>query len=147
MMLCWCRLEAALDEAMPRATRGLNRKPDATFADRYSVFRTRVEEVSRGRPELENALVDLSGRIDQVRRQRNLVVHGLTGISADPRRGEPHLICEERDRRRIRRVQVHQSELTRLLCNLDRCRLDLENIGHAARTAADRREAGVVDFR
>lgn len=126
LLLLWCRLDAALSSAL-HVGLGLSRgKLAGSFHDRLVAMRAAVEvRLEAGTPNA-GEMINLLATLDDIRRQRNLIVHSLGGFCADGRRGEPHLICYQYEGNRRISVQISQTELTTLLQNMDRCSRQLE---------------------
>lgn len=125
MMLLWVRVEHALADACRSAT---GRRVGGSFHQRSLVIDAHLKARAGSGETLPADMLDLADRIDRVRQARNLIVHSLAGVSADPARGEPHITCERGEGAHRHRVRITQGELTRLLSDMDRCRFDLERI-------------------
>jgi hypothetical protein len=133
-MFSWCRLEDALAEALRAATGAQPRSLRGGFNEQFAKLSSHLTLKLRGNEALSRELADLVERIDRVRRERNLIVHGLAGVSASPREVEPHIICREGEQGRPTLVRITQTELTTLIESVARCRSDLEHIDHLTRS-------------
>lgn len=139
LMFVWCRLEDALAEALQAANdRGLG-KVSGSFYERIIALGDYLEARFRYDEPLTAELANLMERIDHVRRQRNLIIHGLAGISSDPKKGEPHITCNQGDYRSGSAVKITLQELANLLAAIDRCQVDL---AHLALLSRRRRRPG-----
>jgi hypothetical protein len=132
LMYIWCRLEDEL--ASVRKSAGIRESASAGgFSDRLLTFRRHLESTIAPDDVLANDIARLMERIDAARTMRNLIVHGLTGIDANPAKGEPHLMCEQMSHGRRSRVTITQSALAALLQQVDNCRRDLGDNAYLAR--------------
>jgi hypothetical protein len=138
-MLCWCRLEDALEETSRAAAGKKSWKVNGTFNDRVIALEACLKARFPGDADVARAISDLMPRIDLVRRRRNLIVHGLAGVNADPAKGEPHIICMEGEQGHRRPVKITQTELTMLLEDINRRTHDLESIKFLTRRSTTRR--------
>lgn len=138
LLLLWCRLDAALSSAL-HVGLGLSRgKLAGSFHDRLVVMRNAAEvRLEAGTPDA-GAMINILAILDDIRRQRNLIVHSLDGFCADPRKGEPHVTCYQNEGNRRTSVQISQTELTTLLQNMDRCSRQLEAMDILASTSTKR---------
>lgn len=133
LMFCWCRLEDALEDALRDATDVQTRKTRGTFSERFVALRTYLDRKFRDHSLLSQDLSNLSARIDRLRRKRNLIVHGLAGVCADAREGEPHIIHVERETDRRMTVKVTQTELVELLDDIEQCKFELIRLEYLGR--------------
>lgn len=125
LMFLWVRLEDALALACRTAT---GRRIGGAFHERSLAMRAHLDARAQREGGLHPDLADLADRINRVRQARNLIVHSLAGVNADPSRGEPHITCEQGEEGNRRSVRITQAELTKLLADMDRCRSDLGRV-------------------
>lgn len=132
LLLCWSRLEDALTDALGRIGERTV-MPGSPFGERLAALRSHLSLARQrdGVAHLPPELRYLAERLDGVRRRRNLIAHRLSGVCADPVRGEPHIVCESRQGTRRSQVRISQTELTDLLSGIDRCTSDLGRVGRA----------------
>jgi hypothetical protein len=133
LLFCWCRLEDSGASAL-RAAKGDSSKVPGSFAEQLAEWKALLEVGFRGNDQLTEELTDLIERIDSARRRRNLIVHGLSGVCSDSRKGEPHITCREGEHGRRTHVKISQSELTDLMQKIDRCRVDIERLAFLGRS-------------
>lgn len=132
LLYCWCRLEDELADV--RKSVGLSGSGSAAgFGERLLEFRRYLEARASSESPLAEEIAGLMARIDEARTTRNLVVHSLAGISADPRQGEPHITCRTLRHGRQASVTITQSALTELCAALGRCQQDLGRLEFLAR--------------
>ncbi|TCP96741.1 hypothetical protein C8J46_108119 [Sphingomonas sp. PP-F2F-A104-K0414] len=86
LMFLWVRLEKALALACRTAT---GRRVGGAFHEHSLAMRAHLDALAQREGGLHPDLADLTHRIDRVRQARNLIVHSLAGVNADPSRGEP----------------------------------------------------------
>lgn len=127
LLLCWSRLEDALGDAVRRLD-GAAASSKASFVGRLAVLRSFMADTAPDTLRSPARRDDLATRIDGVRRTRNLIAHRLSGICADPAKGEPHIVCDSGAGARRTPVRITQAELTDLLAEIDRCTRDLAQI-------------------
>ncbi|MFW2850763.1 hypothetical protein ACM61V_02400 [Sphingomonas sp. TX0543] len=54
-------------------------------------------------------------------------------MSADPAKGEPHILCVQSVADQKKSTKITQSELIELCDGIERCRRDIELVAYAAR--------------
>ena len=136
MVFLWCQLDDALSVALEERAGATRRKVDQSFHERLGRLKVNTDRGHEADPERAAEISDLVTRLNHARRRRNLIVHSLRGISADPAKGEPHLTCDKNESS----VRITQTALTALLQDMDRCRRQLGNL--SARSTSRSRMSG-----
>ena len=126
LMFLWCRLDDALSDALEDRARTVRRKMGGSFHERLLRLKSVADRELKADPTRAAKMCDLLIRLDNARRQRNLIVHSLSGVCADPVKGEPHLTCENNGEP----VRITQRALTALLEEMDRCRQQLGRVSN-----------------
>lgn len=138
LMFVWCRLDDALSEALEDGAGPARRTVGGSFHERLLRLRAIAENELKADATSAAEITNLLTRLDETRRQRNLIVHSLSGVCADPASGEPHITCQSNEGRRQTSVRITQTALTFLLEDMTRCRQQLGNVGVQIRLAAAR---------
>lgn len=132
LLLCWCGLEAVLSGSVRDL--GLDENPTAIiFAKKIEMIRLELTGKFRGKTKNIKELDDMMAVLDLARRSRNLIVHHMVGISCDPDKGEPHVFCSFSAGDGSKFKTFTQSELDKLLEEIDRCRSQLAGMVNAAK--------------
>lgn len=124
LMFLWYRLDDALSDALLGRKNKAPPRLGGSFHDRLVKLKALADREHASDPTSAAKMYDLLTELDHVRRQRNLIVHSLAGVCADPAKGEPHLTCEKEEGR----VRITQTELSAMLETMDRCRQQLEEL-------------------
>ena len=132
LMFCWCRLEDAVKEGLRSPAVEKIKNTGDTFADQLAVLEACLTARNTD-PKRTREIRELFARIGEMRRRRNLIVHCLAGVSADPAKGEPHILCVQGVADQKRSTKITQSELIKLCEGIERCRRDIELVEFTTR--------------
>lgn len=133
-MFCWCRLEDAVNVNLQTSVSEKRKNIAVPLADRLNTLESILIARAPTDPGKILEIRELFVRIGEVRRRRNLIVHGLAGVNADRAKGEPHILCVQNVADRAKLAKITQSELIKLCDGIERCQRDIELVAFAAKS-------------
>jgi hypothetical protein len=130
VLLHWSLLEHAFIGDIRRLRTGEGNFAESSarvrggFSEKLAEWRALMSLKTRRNPEAAQEVGDLSTLAERLRRQRNLIAQHFMGATTDAAEGEPALLVSEGGVGSMRSSQqvVTQSELDRLIAELDDCR-------------------------
>lgn len=139
LMLCWCRLEDAVNASFRSAAIEKTMNIGNSLGEKLTALESRLLGKASADDFRTREIRELFNRVDDIRRRRNLIVHCLSGVSADPAKGEPHILCVQGSADKMKSTKITQTELIELCDGIERSRRDIELVDFSTRAPSNER--------